>query len=243
MTSSATAREPPDPQWPGGARLALSFVLNYEEGGETTPLEGDAASEAFLHEVVGAPRDGRAAEPQRGVDVRVRQPRRLLARPAHLRAARAAADRLRRRAGARAQPGGGARDGRRGLGGREPRLALDRLRATCPRTRSASTCAARSRRSSACAAPRPVGWYTGRTVGEHAPPRGRGGRLPLRLGLLRGRAAVLGRGRRPAAPRDPVHARRERLQVPDPERLRDRGRLLRVPRRHVRAALRGGRPA
>lgn len=46
---------PPDPQWPNGARLALSFVLNYEEGGENTPLEGDAASEAFLHEVVGAP--------------------------------------------------------------------------------------------------------------------------------------------------------------------------------------------
>jgi allantoinase len=45
---------PPDPGWPGGARLALSFVLNYEEGGENTPLEGDPASEAFLHEVVGA---------------------------------------------------------------------------------------------------------------------------------------------------------------------------------------------
>ena len=47
--------EPPDPNWPDGARLALSFVLNYEEGAENTPLEGDAASEAFLHEVVGAP--------------------------------------------------------------------------------------------------------------------------------------------------------------------------------------------
>ena len=46
---------PPDPRWPGGARLAVSFVLNYEEGGEQTPLEGDPASEAFLHEVVGAP--------------------------------------------------------------------------------------------------------------------------------------------------------------------------------------------
>jgi putative urate catabolism protein len=46
---------PPDPKWPDGARLALSFVLNYEEGGENTPLEGDPASEAFLHEVVGAP--------------------------------------------------------------------------------------------------------------------------------------------------------------------------------------------
>jgi putative urate catabolism protein len=46
---------PPDPRWPNGARLAVSFVLNYEEGGENTPLEGDPASEAFLHEVVGAP--------------------------------------------------------------------------------------------------------------------------------------------------------------------------------------------
>jgi putative urate catabolism protein len=46
---------PPDPRWPGGARLALSFVVNYEEGGERTPLEGDPEAEAFLHEVVGAP--------------------------------------------------------------------------------------------------------------------------------------------------------------------------------------------
>ena len=45
--------EPPDPQWPEGARIAVSFVLNYEEGGESTPLEGDAASEAYLQEVVG----------------------------------------------------------------------------------------------------------------------------------------------------------------------------------------------
>lgn len=44
---------PPDPRWPGGARLALSFVLNYEEGGENTVLNGDRGSEAFLHEVPG----------------------------------------------------------------------------------------------------------------------------------------------------------------------------------------------
>ena len=53
-------RTPPDPRWPGGARLAVSFVLNYEEGGERTPLEGDAVAESFLHEVVGAsPEPGR----------------------------------------------------------------------------------------------------------------------------------------------------------------------------------------
>jgi putative urate catabolism protein len=43
----------PDPRWPGGAKLALSFVLNYEEGGENTVLNGDAGSEIYLHEVPG----------------------------------------------------------------------------------------------------------------------------------------------------------------------------------------------
>ena len=45
---------PPDPQWPGGARLALQIVLNYEEGGENCVLHGDPASEAFLSEIVNA---------------------------------------------------------------------------------------------------------------------------------------------------------------------------------------------
>lgn len=44
---------PPDPKWPGGARLALQIVLNYEEGGESAVIHGDTASEVFLHEVVG----------------------------------------------------------------------------------------------------------------------------------------------------------------------------------------------
>jgi OHCU decarboxylase len=45
---------PPDPRWPGGAHVAVQFVVNYEEGGENCILHGDAASEAFLSEVVGA---------------------------------------------------------------------------------------------------------------------------------------------------------------------------------------------
>ncbi|MFC6488336.1 allantoinase PuuE [Nitratireductor sp. GCM10026969] len=45
---------PPDPQWPGGARVAVQFVVNYEEGGENCILHGDEASEAFLSEIVGA---------------------------------------------------------------------------------------------------------------------------------------------------------------------------------------------
>ncbi|WP_444454794.1 allantoinase PuuE [Rhodobacter capsulatus] len=45
---------PPDARWPGGARVAISLVLNYEEGGENCILHGDAASEAFLSDIAGA---------------------------------------------------------------------------------------------------------------------------------------------------------------------------------------------
>lgn len=44
----------PDARWPGGARIAVQFVINYEEGAENCVLHGDAASEAFLSEIVGA---------------------------------------------------------------------------------------------------------------------------------------------------------------------------------------------
>ena len=47
-------RSTPDPQWPGGANVCVQFVVNYEEGGENNILHGDAASEAFLSEIVGA---------------------------------------------------------------------------------------------------------------------------------------------------------------------------------------------
>ncbi|HEY5799766.1 MAG TPA: allantoinase PuuE [Burkholderiaceae bacterium] len=47
-------RTPPHAAWPDGARIALQFVLNYEEGGENSVLHGDPASETFLSEIVGA---------------------------------------------------------------------------------------------------------------------------------------------------------------------------------------------
>lgn len=47
-------RNPPDPRWPGKARVAVQFVVNFEEGGENNILHGDAASEAFLSDVLGA---------------------------------------------------------------------------------------------------------------------------------------------------------------------------------------------
>lgn len=47
-------RNPPDPKWPGDARVAVQFVINYEEGGESSILDGDPASENLLSEIVGA---------------------------------------------------------------------------------------------------------------------------------------------------------------------------------------------
>ena len=48
-------RNPPHAQWPNGARIAVQFVLNYEEGGENSVLHGDAGSEQFLSEMFNPP--------------------------------------------------------------------------------------------------------------------------------------------------------------------------------------------
>ncbi|KAJ3102284.1 hypothetical protein HDU97_000641 [Phlyctochytrium planicorne] len=51
---------PPNPNWPNGARIAICFVVNYEEGGENTPDNGDAGSEVYLNETPGGvPKKGR----------------------------------------------------------------------------------------------------------------------------------------------------------------------------------------
>lgn len=47
-------QNPPHPHWPNDAKIAVQFVINYEEGGESCILHGDEASEAFLSEMVGA---------------------------------------------------------------------------------------------------------------------------------------------------------------------------------------------
>src|SRR5207237_5830174 len=51
----AYGARPPHARWPGGARIALQLVLNYEEGAENSVLHGDAGSETFLSEIIGAP--------------------------------------------------------------------------------------------------------------------------------------------------------------------------------------------
>ena len=47
-------RNTPDPRWPNQARVAVQFVINYEEGGENCILHGDVTAEAFLSEIIGA---------------------------------------------------------------------------------------------------------------------------------------------------------------------------------------------
>ncbi len=47
-------RTPPHAAWPGGARIAVQLVLNYEEGAEANVLDGDPASEAFLSDIANA---------------------------------------------------------------------------------------------------------------------------------------------------------------------------------------------
>ena len=46
--------KPPSPRWPNGAKVALNFVINYEEGSEKCILHGDNESESLLSEIVGA---------------------------------------------------------------------------------------------------------------------------------------------------------------------------------------------
>ena len=140
-------RNPPHAAWPGEARIAVQFVLNYEEGGENCVLHGDEASRAVP---VG---DRRRRRPTRrgtwhGVDLRVRLARRRVADPARVRAARAAADRVRRGDGARAQSGGD-RARSSSSGTRSPATAgAGSTTRTWTRRPSASTCDRRSRSSS-----------------------------------------------------------------------------------------------
>ena len=120
-------RDQPDPRWPGNARVAVQFVMNFEEGGENSVLHGDAASEAFLSDVLGAkPLPG-----QRNMnvefDVRIRLARRILATVANVHRTEDSAHGVRR--GRCACPQSVMRGGhaRSRLGDRKPRLEMDRL--------------------------------------------------------------------------------------------------------------------
>ncbi len=78
---------PPDPQWPNGARLALNFVLNYEEGSEYSIGDKDGVTDAGLVEMSGSPVTRGERDLAAEIHVRIWQQGRLLAVDAHLRRA------------------------------------------------------------------------------------------------------------------------------------------------------------
>ena len=70
--------KPPHPRWPGNARVAVSFVLNFEEGAEFSIADGDDRNEAVYEVIDRLPENSRPLHP---FTLRLRHPRRLVAHP------------------------------------------------------------------------------------------------------------------------------------------------------------------
>ena len=162
-------RTPPHPHWPGDARIAVQFVINYEEGGENNILHGDAASEAFLSEIVGAaPWPGQ---------------RHMNMESIYEYGSRAGYWRLWRMFTERAMPvtvfavaqraAALSRDRRLDAGGRlgdrDPRPEMDRLPRRAGRARARRHRARRSASRREITGERPLGFYQGRSS-EHTTP-------------------------------------------------------------------------
>ena len=188
---------PPDPKWPNGARLAVNFVMNYEEGSEPSVQDGEGHTETGLTEAhgMGQTSQGRdlAAEGMFEYGSRVGFWR--LMRLFEERGAAADGVRLRARPGAQsarpprpsAKPGYDVcSHGWRWIKHYELTEAEER-----EHIRQAVASHREDDRRAAARLVLPL-----RTQREHAPPGRRGGRLPLRLRRLQRRAAVLGDGRR-----------------------------------------------
>ena len=156
-------RTPPFADWPDGARVAVQFVINYEEGGENNILHGDAASEAFLSEIVGAaPWPGQ---------------RHMNMESIYEYGSRAGFWRLHRLFTERGMPvtvyavatamvrnpGAGRGDEGGGLGDRHPRLQMDRLSRRAARTSRRATSPRRCGIHTEIAGARPLGFYQGRS--------------------------------------------------------------------------------
>ena len=202
-------RSPPDPRWPGGARVAVQFVINFEEGGENAIFHGDKASEAFLTDVLGAAALARPAPHERGIDVRIRLARRLLAAVAAVLGAQSGGDRLRRCRRARAQSRDRRRHARGRVGDRLPWAQMDRVqgflgsRRSRPYARGDPAAHRRDRRA-------PLRLVYRAHVRAHAQARARRRRLSLFFGFLCRRSALLGaRAERPASDYS-LHARHQR---------------------------------
>jgi len=170
--SDRYGRNPPHARWPGGARVALQFVLNYEEGAENSVLHGDPASETFLSEIIGAQPFIGARHMSMESLYEYGQPRRPVAAAALVRTTAIAADRI-----CGGHGGGRAIRSCSGHGCARPRdcqpwLALDQL-PRCGRRHRTQPCPPRGRDDPPCRGAAPLGWYTRAHQREYpAPCRG-----------------------------------------------------------------------
>ena len=208
---------PPDPKWPGGARLAVNFVMNYEEGSEPSVQDGEGFTEVGLTEAHGL------GQGVKGRDLAAEGMFEYGSRVGFWRLMRLfqerepADDGVRLRAGARAQPAAAAAIRAVRLRRLLPRLALGQaLRADRGRGARAHR-ARRSRRCRQTVGERPLGWYCryGPSVNTRRLLVEEGGFLYDQR-LLRRRAAVLADGRRQAAPGRALLAHQQRRQVRRP---------------------------
>ena len=233
-------RTPPFADWPGGARIALQFVINYEEGGENNILHGDAASEAFLSEIVGAaPWPGQRhmnmeSIYEYGSRAGFWRLHRLFTErdvPVTVFAVATAMARNPQAVAAMNEAGWEiATHGYKWIDYRDAPAEVGSAR-TSPR-RSGST---RGRRRAAARL------LSGPLVDQHDPARLRGGRLPLLRRRLRRRSALLDRGAEGAAADRALHARFQRHALRRGARLQFRRSVLRLSQGFLRHALRRGR--
>ena len=202
-------RNPPDPQWPDGARIAVQFVVNFEEGGENNILHGDPRLGSLP---VGCARRAAVAGTtprQHRIDVRIRLARRLLAAVARLYRAQAAGHRVRRRDRAATQSRDRRGDERGRLGHRQPQPEMGRAPQYAGSGGAGDHCGGdpHSHRGHRRAAARLVH----RTVlDQHAAAGDGGRRFSVFLQFLRRRSALLGQGRGGPASRHSLQPRCQR---------------------------------
>ena len=233
-------RTRPHPHWPGDARIAVQFVINYEEGAENSVLHGDAGSETLLTEFgFVEPRVGERALPvesmyEFGSRVGFWRLHRLFTERAVPVTIFGVAMALQRNPDAVAA-----------MVEAEWEIASHGYRwidyHTVPEAEERAHIEKVIAIQTALTGTRPLGYFLGPAQPTHGAPRGGGGRLSLQPGFLRRRAALLGRGGRPAPADDPLHGGPQRPPLRDLAGLRLGRALLRLPARRLRCALRGGR--
>ena len=155
-------RNPPDPHWPGRARIAVQFVVNFEEGGENNILHGDPRLRSLP---VGCARRTAVAGTtprQYRIDVRIWLARRLLAAMADFYRAKFAGHGIRCRDRAEAKSRNCRRDERGRLGHRQPQPEMGRAQGHAG-GRGTGDIAEAIRIHTEVTGARPLGWYTGRS--------------------------------------------------------------------------------